>query len=112
MRRILTVLACISGLFQSVSYCNAQKRELQNIDSLKQVLNSVHNDSDRIKIMSMLAHFYFTVDPETGLHYGKEALKTSNRMGWEKGKALALIAIGSNYWAKDDFTKAQDYYWE
>jgi len=83
---------------------------LELIDSLRRELPRKQADTDKVKLYNLLSFRYFTYYPDTGLYYGKLALNLAIKIGWKKGEARAYNSIGANYWAKNNFIKADDYY--
>ncbi len=83
---------------------------MELIDSLLSVLPALHNDTNKVKTLDQLAFRYFSYFPEKGLYYGDQGRALAIKLGWKKGEAQAYNAIGANYWAKNDFITAQDYY--
>jgi tetratricopeptide (TPR) repeat protein len=88
----------------------SQLLKQHTIDSLKNMIGNTQVDTDKINLLTKLSRIYFTIDPDTGLDFGKQALATAKKIDWKKGIALANNSLGSNYWAKYEFSKAQDYY--
>ncbi|AYL95829.1 tetratricopeptide repeat-containing sensor histidine kinase [Mucilaginibacter celer] len=80
------------------------------IDSLKNLIGKARADTDKILLLTKLSRIYFNIEPDNGISFGKNALTMSEKIGWKKGIALANNSLGSNYWAKYEFNKAQDYY--
>jgi tetratricopeptide (TPR) repeat protein len=80
------------------------------IDSLKNLIDKARTDTGKIMLLTQLSRIYFNIEPNNGISFGKEALAMSEKIGWKKGIALANNSLGSNYWAKYEFNKAQDYY--
>lgn len=88
----------------------AQILEQQRVDSLLVLVSKAKNDTDKINLLNLLSYAYFTIDPAEGIRYGEEGLTFAKKIGWNKGMAGAYNSLGANYWAKNDFLKAQDYY--
>jgi len=83
---------------------------MELIDSLLSVLPTLHNDSNKVKALDLLSFRYFSYYPEKGLYYGEQGRALAVKLRWKQGEAKAYNAIGANYWAKNDFLKAQDFY--
>ena len=83
---------------------------MELIDSLLSVLPTLHNDTNKVKVLDLLSFRYFSYYPERGLSYGEQGRALAIKLGWKQGEAKAYNAIGANYWAKNDFLKAQNFY--
>ncbi|MDP9079782.1 MAG: tetratricopeptide repeat protein [Bacteroidota bacterium] len=93
--------------------CDAQVSRIDGmelIDSLLSVLPTLHNDSNKVKTLDLLSFRYFSYYPEKGLTYGEQGRALAVKLGWKRGEANACNSIGANYWAKNDFLTAQDFY--
>ncbi|HET6992357.1 MAG TPA: hypothetical protein VFJ43_13575, partial [Bacteroidia bacterium] len=67
--------------FLLVSFlCSSFLYSQQNIDSLKSVLNSVPQDSNRVRILNRLAWNLRSMDPESAMTYAEEAEKLSGKI--------------------------------
>jgi tetratricopeptide (TPR) repeat protein len=82
------------------------------VDSLINASRQASQDTSRIRLWNEVSFLHFTINPDTGIRWGKQALQQAEKIGWDQGIAGAYHAIGSNYWAKNDFLSAQDYYWK
>lgn len=88
----------------------AQGKEALLIDSLLKVLPALPDDTNKVKLLCDLSHTYFIVNISEGFRRGNEALALAEKLGWEKGIAKAYSSLGTNYWANNEFLKAQDFY--
>jgi len=102
MRRLLLLLVLLLPLLAS-----ARKREGKElIDSLCGVLRSATTDTQRSAVMSRLAAGYCYTNPDTGIILANKAMEMAKAADWELGTAKALTALGDNYLAKFDNSRA------
>lgn len=87
-----------------------QKQGNELIDSLKNELSHVSNDTSKILILNELSYNIYGIDPEIGLKYCNEALTLSDKISWKKGKGKSLFNIAIIHWVKSDYAKSIDYY--
>ena len=93
------------------SLLQAQTWEQRKLDTLfVKLQHHTTVDSSRIYIMSDISFSYFPINPEEGLRWGNEALSLAEKLKWDKGIGKAYTGIAANYWGKNDFLKAQDYF--
>jgi len=88
----------------------AQKQGRERIDSLSLKLREAKNDSNKVKLLIDLCFTNYSINPDEGIKYGKEALELAESIKWKKGIANANSKIGINYWAKSDYPDALKYY--
>ena len=90
--------------------CIAQKHGQERIDSLTIELAGAKKDSNNVKLLIDLCFKYYSINPDEGIKYGKQALDIAEEIKWEKGIANANGKIGINYWAKSDYPDALKFY--
>ncbi len=80
----------------------------QKIDSLQQVLKSLHNTKDTLHVdaLNEIGFEYWTIDPAKSEQYGKEALAISESIAYNRGKAMAYRVIGVSHWSRGDYLNA------
>jgi tetratricopeptide (TPR) repeat protein len=88
----------------------AQMHKQKTVDSLLILISKAPEDTSKIDLLNKLSFTYYNIDPKKGIDFANQALKMSEKIGWKKGIASAYNYLGSNYWAKYDFIRAQDYY--
>ena len=97
---------------QSVSY--GQKQGQRLIDSLISELNS-HNylsviDTNRIKLIELIADDYQNVNTREGMAYCKQGLELSQAIGWVRGEAEAYKIYGDLYAVTEHYPEELKYY--
>lgn len=84
------------------------------IDSLHQVLGSVHQTKDtlHVDVLNQIGFEYWTIDPAKSERYGKEALAISESIKYTRGKAMAHRVIGVSHWSRGDYLNALTHLFE
>ena len=77
-------------------------------DSLKQLLQKEKKDTSRVLLLSGLSFAYFESKPDTAMGLAIEALALSRRIGFTKGEATSLNAVGNAYYGNDP--KSMEFY--
>ncbi|MCB0546751.1 MAG: tetratricopeptide repeat protein [Phaeodactylibacter sp.] len=85
--------------------------QLNEIDSLKAVLQTSGKDTTRVNTLVALGSRIFRSQPEEALAYSNEAIELSISLDFPKGQAYALKNIGLAYFVKGNYDKVLDY-WE
>ena len=81
------------------------------LDSLLGALNkATKDDSNKVLLINDVAYNYQYINPDEGLRYAQKALDLSASIGWEKGKAMAAVNLGHNYFRKSDYNTALEHY--
>ncbi len=104
MRFIFFILA----LFLSLPI-GAQNGMESQIDSLENELKKAKVDTTKANIMSLLTRAYGGVDSILTFERGFEALKISQKIGYEKGIMDAYIALGGGFMDYFNLEKAEEY---
>lgn len=103
-----TLITCLIVLLPTISFCQKQGKAL--VDSCIQELRSDRfrreGDSARVRLLVNISHQLSTMNPDSGLKYGLEALKLAERMNWKRGIASACNPLCSNSGSKSDFRNA------
>ena len=69
----------------------------EKIDSLERKLSTLADDTNKVKLLSMLNAEWNRINPHKGIAYIKQGLAVSKALGWEKGIAISYIGIGFGY---------------
>lgn len=90
------------------------------IDSLRNILKTEKNDTDRVRILNALAYSIYTTDPDTTILFAQQALDLSEKLAsspikliaeaGKKGEASAYNYEGIGYHVKGNFPKALAFY--
>jgi tetratricopeptide (TPR) repeat protein len=106
-RNLFFLLLSIILFFQ----CDAQN--LQNIDSLKNLLKSIEekkprSSSDTIKanILYLISKEYWSGDLDKSMEYAKRVLSLSQTIHYKKGEGNAYSSMGVIYWYKGEYPQA------
>lgn len=81
------------------------------VDSLKNVLlSSTLQDTSRVNTLLFVSSNLSRPSPEEAIEYGKQALELSEKLGFVKGQAKALKAIGMGYYMQSKYIDGL-FYW-
>jgi signal transduction histidine kinase len=88
---------------------SALNTNAQNIDSLKQALALVKEDTTKVNLLNQLSWAYIFMNADTGVYYAKRGLQLSEAIGYTQGRfsnteplVIALCGLGN-------FKEALDY---
>jgi hypothetical protein len=90
--------------------------QTSTIDSLTKVLSSLPkpsnklSDSTYIKTIQQLAWEYSYFNPDTAILLAQQGINLSEKINWEKGKAICLNALSSCNYVKGNYPQALAYY--
>ena len=80
------------------------------IDSLLSKLPEAKEDTNKVMLLNDLSLTYYSINPEEGLKFGKQALVLAEKLNWKKGMAYACKVIAGNYgYGKSDYAQALEY---
>lgn len=80
------------------------------VDSLRNVLKSLPDDTSRVNTLNRLANALSGNSPEEALKLSKKSLELSETLHYKKGEGFALNNIGIVHQKRGDYEKALDYY--
>ena len=97
-----------------ITLCSRQSQaQLQGqplIDSLLSQLPKTNEDTNKVMLLNDLSLTYYSINPEEGLKFGKQALVLAEKLNWKKGMAYACKVIAGNYgYGKSDYAQALEY---
>lgn len=98
-------LLFVIGIFSFQLHAFAQDSE---IDSLKTVLKSMPDDTNKVLTLIELSSNYYGVDPSEAIANAENARNLSIKLGFKKGRALALKSMGIANYYKGDYVEALD----
>jgi len=88
----------------------AQFEGQDRIDSLLGRLPKANDDTNKVKLLIDLSHTYYSINPDEGLKFGKQALALAEKLNWKKGMANAGRTIAGNCgYGKSDYPMALKY---
>ncbi|MEJ1237285.1 adenylate/guanylate cyclase domain-containing protein [Chryseolinea sp. T2] len=101
MRLLSICLFCIAWFW--VSIVQAQTRE---IDSLKNVVARLGDDSSKVNTLIALSSQYLSTDLQEAIRYGGEAVSLAEQISYKKGEAYGYKAIGLGNITQGNFPEA------
>jgi signal transduction histidine kinase/ActR/RegA family two-component response regulator len=102
LRKLLILTAlCLIGLFADISKVKAENE----LDSLETLLPYA-NDVQRVDILNAIALVVKNTNPTQSIDFAKQAFNLSNKLNYDKGRALAHIVFGIHEKRKSDYEKA------
>ncbi|MGB7393034.1 MAG: hypothetical protein WA913_01440, partial [Pricia sp.] len=105
MKRNLPWVLCV---FAS-TFLFSQQSKKQELDSLENVLKNTVADTARVHLMCRLANDYGKIDSATTFSYAQRAMKLSNDLNYEKGRADAAISLGGAYMDYFELEEAEEH---
>ncbi len=103
IRKIVVLLFFILLLIQSYA-------QDSQIDSLKTVVPTLKEDSNKVNALNELSLLLWDVQPDTTIMYATEAIEIGYRINFKKGMAYALKNIGLGYYTKGDYIEVLNYF--
>lgn len=82
----------------------------EKLDTLLYRLTSVHNDTNKIKLLNDISFIYYSINPDSGIEYGKMAIEIAEKLDWEYGIAEANQNLGINNSVKGNYDEAIKYF--
>ncbi|MEO8147547.1 MAG: tetratricopeptide repeat protein [Bacteroidia bacterium] len=101
----ITVFILMAFPFSQKCYSQDEHK----IDSLKTLLQSSKEDTNKVKLLVDLSSIYYSINPIEGIKYGKQGLALAEKLNWKNGTANANSRMALNYWIKSDYPKALEY---
>ena len=102
-------LIVLNLVMNSFCYAQSDNTSSYEIIDLKKQLESVGNDTSRALVWAELSYMYAYSDFDSSLLYAEKALKLSEEIGFDRGKANALNGFGNLYLRQGDYPKALQY---
>ncbi len=106
--KLLLVVLC--SAFAVTGELRAQKRGQALIDSLKTELPRSKPDTGKVLLLLDISFYSANINPDTGLHYGTQALQLAEKLNFGRGIAEANRYIGINYNGRSLFPRALEHY--
>src|ERR1700752_107509 len=105
-KKLLFFCLCIS-LF---CVCYSQNK---TIDSLKRVLTTIKEDTNKIKTVNLLTDQLVNVgNPQEAIKYAEQGSELSEKLNFKIGLAYSQMLLGIIYEQRGDYPKALEYYFE
>lgn len=106
----LRFLLLLPGLFLSLTVTAQSKRQAR-IDSLRTELQQVKEDTNKVKILTILSSQYWRLPKyDTALFYAYESLRLAQKLNFKEGIAGVYYNIGDIYHHTPDYPKSLKYY--
>lgn len=105
------LLFCIL-LHGIIADLHAQEYRQAFLDSLKEQINTLPDDTNKVQLLYVLSFRYHIIDPDSGMKYGQIGVDLAEQLGWEKGKAKCYNALGSVCRIRSDYSEALDYFFK
>lgn len=80
--------------------------QITKIDSLKDKLQTVRDDTSRLSLLHELSKSYWYIQPDESIKFGEQARQLAEALGQQKGIATALYYLGVAYWVQARYDKA------
>jgi two-component system sensor histidine kinase UhpB len=79
------------------------------IDSVKKVLSTQKQDTNRVYTLIGLCDAYSTSYPDTAFTYGKQAYELSEKLDFDNGRLYSLISLNAALFTMGNYTLELDY---
>jgi len=76
------------------------------IDSLKNVLRTLSEDTNKVRCLYLLSNEIFTIKPSEAIVYANQGIALSNKLAYEKGIGNCNSALGGAYLSMGQFDNA------
>lgn len=76
------------------------------VDSLKRLAQSKTADTVRIQALTDLCYTYLSINPDSSVFFGEQAVALADKTGFHKGRADSRSDLGLAHFYKGDLTKA------
>jgi len=86
-----------------------EARAQPNIDSLKNVLPNMKEDTNKIKAMAAIAMSNRDIDPKLAIKQANEALELASRLKSKKGQAMVHNILGVCYGNTSKYPEALEH---
>jgi len=102
IRSYLIIVISVISVLLNPGFAEAQTRKTggergRTIDSLKQILKTSVQDTNRVNALNNLANEISRNNPDTAIIIAGQALSLSQQLKWKKGEALSEYRIGFIY---------------
>jgi len=94
--------------FSIVLICFFSKTFSQNVeaDSLKKVLATTTDQSQRVRILEGLSYAYLSTSPDISMKFANEGLELAQKMKDIKLQSICVLALGNVYFNVGDYAKS------
>ncbi|PQJ08995.1 hypothetical protein CJD36_021560 [Flavipsychrobacter stenotrophus] len=102
MKKIVLIIFLLSPRFSFAQPASVAAK----VKELSDKLTIASHDTDKVKILILLAYASHTSNAEAGVKYGLDALELATDASYPMGIARSNMALGTNYDAKSDYPAA------
>lgn len=102
--KIYLILIALIITFETSALAQLQGKA--KLDSMLQELPKAKNDTNKVRLLSLISFSYSSINPKLGVDYGKKAISLSTKLNWDKGLAISNNSIGVNYHTLSDYENA------
>jgi two-component system NtrC family sensor kinase len=93
-----------------ISVCTLCVAQNNKADSLRQVLLSIPEDTNKVNKLLQLSKDYMNSLPEDAIRYGTQAKDLAQKLKFNTGKAVALKNIGMVYYNQTKYVETIEYW--
>jgi signal transduction histidine kinase/Tfp pilus assembly protein PilF len=94
------------SLLQGLMLLEPGLSQTPEIERLLKIAGS-STGKEKIDALSLISKNYYSIDPERGVEYARQALKLADELSIPEAKSLAYNNMGLNYMALSDFDEAR-----
>jgi len=109
LKFFLFAIICSASI---ASYGISDVQTLKQLDSLRQLVKQSKNDTVLLNALGILSRELKSVDPQSALKYGKDALEKAEKLNIPHEIAQNLGNVGVVYWQMGNFSMAIDFHLE
>jgi len=110
MKPYLSILLVLFLPFLEGGPLYAQKQGQALLDSQLAELPKMKEDTNKVRLLKDISFSYNSINPDTGIKYGRQCLQLAEKLGWKKGMAYGYNLIGVSYMQMSDYTLALQNY--
>lgn len=100
---VMTLMVLLlSGTVRSIP------REPSTIDSLTSRYRYARNEQDKIMLLGEIAQQFSFIRPDTAVLLGEQGIERAQRIGFRKGEAVSLNAVGNALFTRSEYKQAWD----
>lgn len=96
-------------LFLSFLVIHFAEAQIQPLDSLHRILQTLPADTNRVNALTQLCFLYSSSEPQKGQTFGSQALELADDLHFPRGKAKACSCLGSVAINTGNYPQATEY---
>ncbi len=98
----MVLLLLLSGTVRSIA------QEPRTIDSLSSQYRYAQHEQDKIMLLGEIAQQFSFIRPDTAVLLGEQGIERAQRIGFLKGEAVNLNAVGNALFTRSEYKQAWD----